>query len=412
MASFSTDSRSITLKDHLLDDLSSCSSNGFRSYPRRQCCTKVRYLIEIDLLPPMQNQFLNTRSKSNSVLYKASAALVNVFKHFHLSSGKTRKANLLPRKQSKHGFWKRTIDQNSIDEQIKQKENIKLSAATVDVKASTSYSNSSASADSYFTITSDCLTTDASSKINVGQTVVKEIDMLAIDKMNPVNGENASGLNSTPGNADGNAKEKLLSKEKDNFSPISVMDFPCETDYEEYYEVTSPFHNGSKRKAMLKDHRTNTLKPVRLEDRIALSESRTHDLLPESTSLGSQWELEENQTKKKAIALLNMFKATMPSHDLTKLAMAESVLLEFFKERLIEEDASNYTILQDAKDWINGVTRDEMFDSDDYKVAYVRDMEKEAKWLTYGEKVEKGEIILLLEYEVFTSLIKEMLLDL
>ncbi|KAG6437592.1 hypothetical protein SASPL_102511 [Salvia splendens] len=33
----------LLLKDHLLEDMSSCSSNGFKSFPRRQCCTALRF---------------------------------------------------------------------------------------------------------------------------------------------------------------------------------------------------------------------------------------------------------------------------------------------------------------------------------------------------------------------------------
>lgn len=161
---------------------------------------------------------------------------------------------------------------------------------------------------------------------------------------------------------------------------------------------------------MPKVQRTKTLKPVRLEDRITLSESKAHDSILE-TSSQSQPKLEENQTKKKAIALLQLFKATMPSNGSFERIMTESVLLEFFTERVIEGDISNYTILQDAKDWVNGLSR-EMFDSDNYKLAYIRDMEKRAKWLTYDDEVEKQEVVSVLENEVFTSLVEDMLLDL
>lgn len=48
----------LQLRDYLLDDMSSCSSNGFKSFPRKsQCCTTVRFLHEFDhktkhLAPP------------------------------------------------------------------------------------------------------------------------------------------------------------------------------------------------------------------------------------------------------------------------------------------------------------------------------------------------------------------------
>ncbi|KHN25731.1 uncharacterized protein LOC114405862 [Glycine soja] len=54
----------LLLKDYLRDDLSSCSSSGFRSLPRRQCCL----------------QQLQPRASAKSVLQKALEALFNAIK--------------------------------------------------------------------------------------------------------------------------------------------------------------------------------------------------------------------------------------------------------------------------------------------------------------------------------------------
>lgn len=143
------------------------------------------------------------------------------------------------------------------------------------------------------------------------------------------------------------------------------------------------------------------LKPVRLEDRITLSESRTNDSILESS-------LEDDQTEKKAIALLQLLKTTLPSHDLSESTI--SALLGFFTERIIDGNVSNYDVLQEAKDWVNDQPR-EMFESQNYKLAYIRDMEKGVKWSKYNDEVEKEEVGLELEYQVFTSLVEEMLLD-
>ncbi|KAK9076712.1 hypothetical protein SSX86_005046 [Deinandra increscens subsp. villosa] len=450
-ASFSTDSRivkmplpnSALLKDYLLDDLSSCSSNGFRSYPRRQCCgTKVRYLIEIDLnkhvkLPPMQKQFLKSKSKSKSkskpklksapILYKASAAMITVFKKFRFSGSgsSSRKPNFTPTKNRKqstnHCFWKRSTDQKkklgfkTFDQQIKQKDNnilppdSKVSAAitttttTAEMKTSTTNSNNSNSSisSSYFTATSI-------SSINAPENNFKEIiEQLAMEKMN---GKNAATATATA--ATGNAKKKLQGEEKDEFSPISVIDFPYDKrDENDQDEVTSPFkHNpfyskGRKTKLLSEDKRTKILarlNPVRLEDRITLSESRIHG----SSSLQIQ---QEFAAEKNAVALLQLLKATMSSHNLSESTMTKSVLLGFFKERFIEGNASNNIILQEAKDWVKGQTK-EMFKSQNSKLICVKEMEKGVKWLNYKEEGTR-DIALELEYEVFSSLLEEMLLD-
>ncbi|MFS7941734.1 hypothetical protein Hanom_Chr06g00479741 [Helianthus anomalus] len=232
-ASFSRDSRtvsmplpnSILLKDYLVDDLSSCSSNGFRSYPRQPCCTKVRYLIEIDLsikLPPSRKQFLKvnskpkpkpkhnsnpncSKSKMNLRFHKASKAVVNVFKKFHFSGSGSGSGNRTkPKPKPKHNFlhfWKQTRSMNrSIDSferlnSFKRNDNIDTNnnnifttltttATTTETKTSGSNSNSNSnsftSSDSYFTAT----TNSGCSNIIIAPNDVVESEQLAPEKMN------------------------------------------------------------------------------------------------------------------------------------------------------------------------------------------------------------------------------------
>nr|GEX30992.1 hypothetical protein [Tanacetum cinerariifolium] len=204
------------------------------------------------------------------------------------------------------------------------------------------------------------------------------------------------------------------SEKKEQFSPVSVMDFPYDNDNDndEEDEVTSPFQpshldiEGSKPNLMPQVHRIKSLakiKPVRLEDRITLSESRAHD---------QQEFSEENQTEKKVAALLQLLKATIvpADHDLFDSTMTESVLISYFTEQVIDGNVSNYAVLQEAKDWLNGQTK-ETFESENYKQAYIKDMEKGASWRNYNQQVGKEEVGLELENEVLACLVEEMLLD-
>lgn len=135
------------LKDYLRDDLSSCSSNGFKSFPRLQCCssTTVRFLLELDLklrdhssttkITAKQRLFrLRSRSLRSkltatppasttttttiSAFQRASEAVINAVKKqlpFHSvnspSSIKTRKGHFLSRSLSRklfrRSFWNR-----------------------------------------------------------------------------------------------------------------------------------------------------------------------------------------------------------------------------------------------------------------------------------------------------------------
>lgn len=117
----------LMLKDFLLDDLSSCSSNGFKSFPRRQCCTTVRFLLEIDLKQRSSSsdhrkkkshhgqRLQRSRSRSSSssstmsALQRASDAVINAVKHFPFPSVKKRSSSpspsLLPRSLSRKLFF-------------------------------------------------------------------------------------------------------------------------------------------------------------------------------------------------------------------------------------------------------------------------------------------------------------------
>ena len=149
------------------------------------------------------------------------------------------------------------------------------------------------------------------------------------------------------------------------------------------------------------------LEPIRLEDKIILSESRTHDSTCESSvQTGLQLGQEDNQVEKKAVAMLQLLKATMPSHNIFESKIIDSILLGFFIEQINQGNVSNLAILQEAKDWINGNGR-EMLESQNYKITYLRDMEKTDRWLKYDDE----QVGLELEYEVFTSLVDEMLLE-
>nr|GFA40299.1 hypothetical protein [Tanacetum cinerariifolium] len=196
-ASFSTDTRLVKiplpksglLKDYLLDDLSSCSSNGFRSYPRRQCCTKVRYLIEIDLnkhikLNPTTQKKL--RKPKSSVLHMASNVVANVFKSFHLS---------------KRGFWKKTSDQS--DKEVKRLDTVKQKIDIV----SNGKSNSSLSSESYFTATSDSSGTRGYLEVNLAQTDDK---VVTTTTTNTSNVKKATTTTTTTTGANEKSKVRLM----------------------------------------------------------------------------------------------------------------------------------------------------------------------------------------------------------
>ena len=140
--------KQLMLKDYLLDDLSSCSSNGFKSFPRRQCCSTVRFLLEIDLKQNHHHQrrhtrkdqpnivnakpFFRSRSRFSAIyaLQRASDAVIKAVKQLPLPfpsvnkssvQNRARKGLLLPRSLSrkllKNSFWGKVDNNNKDDHQ-------------------------------------------------------------------------------------------------------------------------------------------------------------------------------------------------------------------------------------------------------------------------------------------------------
>ncbi|KAL3498767.1 hypothetical protein ACH5RR_041499, partial [Cinchona calisaya] len=183
--------------------------------------------------------------------------------------------------------------------------------------------------------------------------------------------------------------------------------------------------------------RLTLLEPVNLEKRITRSESdhesnesplhgssqSVHEVL--DFTLDSEEE-ENNQASDKALELLQLVKATMPTNSSLKFKADyhEKLLLDFFKEGLIlEMDNINCSLglttldhnklINVAQDWIMGQPR-ELFlewEVQTNRAAYIRDMERGGTWMKVNIE-EKKEVVLEVEVEVFDSLMNDLLHDL
>lgn len=167
------------LKDFLLDDFSSCSSNGFRSFPRRQCCTTtVRILLDRDLakkkhknyqIPPTQK----SSSSSKSMLQRASTAVYKAVKNLPFSSSVKPRRAILPRSISrklfKRSFWKKsdrkeierwntfhTVVENKSEPSIVLYSPVKANTVITNSKSKKSYGSSVSWTESEFTSSSSC----------------------------------------------------------------------------------------------------------------------------------------------------------------------------------------------------------------------------------------------------------------
>ncbi|KAD4384714.1 hypothetical protein E3N88_24882 [Mikania micrantha] len=436
IASFSDDSRiikrtlpkSLLLRDYLLDDMSSCSSNGFRSYPRRQCCNAaVRFLVEADLsknvkqLPSNHHRRLNIESRINrtssfkpkqsSILQKASGVVIKVFKHL------------------KHGFWKKHDRRHnnevkrlkSFADLLNEKEitpPLSPSASPVSTavpiaaaaELTSSTSNSNSWSDSDFTAATGSFTA-GNYEVNLAQNDI--VDESPEDKKltngNRVGTTTATATVPVNNDSDSTGNATWLDKHDEQFSPVSVMDFPTENNIDHDVKDEDEVSSVSQHKRLaVKGTKTSMykrvpqLEPVKLEDRIAQS-------VVESSS-------KENKIEKKATELLQLMKSTFSTPHSSEYDVVERVLLGFFKESAIEEKVSDNEMIKRAKDWMEGQEQEqEMFidwDCESNRETYLRDMEKCVKWSNYDHELEKVNVGLEMEFEIFKSLVNDVLTDL
>lgn len=182
------------LKDFLLDDFSSCSSNGFRSYPRRQCCTTtVRFLLDLDLakknhkiqqIPPTQK----SSSPPKTMLQRASTAVYKAVKKLPFTSSVKPRRAILPRSISrklfKRSFWKKSdrkeiVRWNTFHTVVENKSEPpdnsldKSSTVITNSKSKKSYSRSTVSwTESEFTSSSSCWSGNSGGTVNSAENEV------------------------------------------------------------------------------------------------------------------------------------------------------------------------------------------------------------------------------------------------
>lgn len=442
------------LKDYLRDDfLSSCSSNGFKSFPRRQCCTTVRFLLELDLKARgspttcrTKRHRLLRRSRSKAVasttisaLHRASQAVINAVKkqlpfHESVKSPSTSARNgalkgLLPRSLSRKlfsrkSFWRKADNKESdigpctlyheiVNERDKPSDQV---AHQSRASTSTSASHSGSWGESEF-FTSEILRSSSGNSVSSSENDVVEgkTDLpekkVHSKRVGQTVGEDSilSATSSTYSGA--NTKEWPNEEEKEQLSPVSVLDCPFEDDE----EISSPFESklarleGTKKKLLHKLRRFECLaqlEPVDLEKRISLSELNHEAPQSPMQPCSMSDNKEGNQTEQKAQELLNLVKTTPHGTKST----AEKLLFDFFRERVDQEN--EFELLKAAEDWVIGNSQEllQRWEVQDGRKVYVRDMEKGGKWRILVE--EKEEVALDVEVEVWTSLLNELSDDL
>ncbi|KAE8728038.1 hypothetical protein F3Y22_tig00004797pilonHSYRG00167 [Hibiscus syriacus] len=240
----SFEKKPLVLKDYLLrDDLSSCSSNGFKSFPRQQCCTTVRFLLEAELKKSEVIYSATTKPSTTTVsaVQRASHAVLKAVKLLPFPSIKSSSSSLKRNSSRKTHFTRRV--------------------------SSNASSNSWAE-----TETESEFTTDVSQSWSGNSESSSENDVVE-GETNLPNKQKIS--NDWP-------KEER----KEQLSPVSVLDFPFhdEEDNPSHFEDGSPHvEAGTKQKLMQKqkvrifEGFTGQVEQVDLEKRIAMTKLQVDD---------------------------------------------------------------------------------------------------------------------------------------
>ncbi|KAK7330649.1 hypothetical protein VNO77_24847 [Canavalia gladiata] len=433
---------SLMLKDYLRDDLSSSSSSGFKSFPRRQCCTTVGFRGEKDLQlqRKRRNKVPRRRHGSSSfstilALQRASEAVMKAIKSLPLSQKTKAASGVLSRSFSRkllsRSFWRKVSKEEghegvprrrrrSFGELIMQDEEgdktTSLSEYRDIVLAAPSVTTSSGCdgnswGESEFTFASTVTSSETSN----------DIDLIEPTK------------EATPRHKIEGVTITDCPNEKEQFSPVSILDCPFED--EEFYKsqfsstsTTGSFLEGTKDKHMQKRHHFESvasLEPVVLDKRFAWSEQENAPLAHSirqcsvlvpvmRTGNGNSSNMRHKKMEENVEDLVNFFKRSIRSNCL--IMKAENLMFDYLEQSIEEnEEIDNSNKLQICKvgeDWIHGEGEEVYlgWEEERGRWLYIREMEKFGEWKYCTQETQQ--LVLHLQNDLFADLVNELVLDL
>ncbi|WZZ88122.1 hypothetical protein YC2023_116701 [Brassica napus] len=455
----------LILRDYLLlDDLSSCSSNGFKSFPRRQplpssSSSTVRRLLdaEMKLSGLIHKPRLTRRSRTtcgtaiSNAVHKASTAFLNAVKliPFHatatLGKGDEKQQGGFSGSFSKRRFWGKPVSQSRrevtvIDvgdgeiqwwrsaaffpdeESLGQPSDLFSQISTVADEATFSVSedsvitttvniiiggDSSSSGSEFFTNSSSSEIVQSSSSLfsstSNGNDAVED------------GGEIGESLNAR--DCDGSSvncdslcnRKEFVNEEKEQLSPVSILECPFED------EITGliSHQNGNLTSAdtyeknARKSRRVNglvRLEPLELEKRIEKYVEREEEEYSYHVV-----ETEEDESENRANRLFALVKSRIgETNNILAFNVANNLLLDYPQEDNI--GAKEETLMvKKVEDWVMD-RQEEMFMS--WEVREKREVYvKEMKWGCINGD-EKENVVEELANGFFTFLVDEFIFDL
>ncbi|VVA19402.1 PREDICTED: unnamed product [Prunus dulcis] len=402
------------LKDFLNENSNSCSSSGFKSFPRKRSPFNPRSpqknLIEFDPKPSsnsknnptITSKLLRSRSKAASTTISAFQSLMNAVKNIPFTTVKS--PSFLPRSlsrrllQSKFQSSSRKQSQNQVQITVRVKDIIRWTSFRDEMlppPPPLDYASSPLHCTTSTTITGSTTTTctTCSSSSNgsswcdsdftaeflpswVGSNSDPHADEEVGKKYLPCVGkdfmeEEASTTGTGSCNiALGPQVEMLLGDEDEQHSPVSVLD--CQFGEDEDDSFSSTFDQ----------------------------------------SLANVGDEDEEM----AMELLNYFKATSSSPGSCEEGhLEDKLLLDFFREEMSvqrnqNDDGFQWEMVSKAKAWVSGEHNELEWGLEHKKEACVRDMHKGGRWNKF--EYEQEELALEIETAMTDFLMEELLVDL
>ncbi|CAJ1943560.1 unnamed protein product [Sphenostylis stenocarpa] len=223
-------------------------------------------------------------------------------------------------------------------------------------------------------------------------------------------------------------KQEYWTNEKEQFSPVSILDCPFEEEEEIYksrFRSTSTvvsFTEGGKNKHGHRRWHLESVAPVVLEKRFACLELEDEPLNHSTKQCSPVGVSTQNNVRpannhyieENAHNLLNFVKGSNPCNSL--MIKAENLLFDYFKQSIGEcediDHSKKLHLCKVAEDWIHGQPQELYLDREEQggRCVYVREMDKCKEWKNYDK--EKQQLGHDLANEVFTNLVTELVLDL
>ncbi|WJX94546.1 hypothetical protein P8452_75951 [Trifolium repens] len=413
----------LLLKDYLRDDLSSCSSSSFKSFPRRQCCTTVGFLLEKDLQIKRNKKKtpLPRQRPTVNALQRASGAVITAIKSLSSSQKKASSGVLsrsFSRKLLSRRFWRKAAKEQgnegvlrcrrSFRELLMQERDYKPTSFSEDTifaaKSITSVSSGCCSnswGESEFTFSSNATSSDSST----------EHDLVDGGK-----DDGAPPQHKIEGLTHGD-----WSNEKEQFSPVSILDCPFQDEEEiKSHSMINSFFQGAENKHMQKTrHFENvaaSLEPLVLEKRIQCLELEGE---PNNKATKQCSELQSiirnNNEDENELNILKLVKNSIPSNSL--MINTEKLLFDYLEQSIEENNkVNNYSkklnLCNVVEDWIQGQPQEPYlgWEVKEGRHVYISEMEKSGDWKNSDQETEQ--LVLELENEVLASLVEEIVLDL